>query len=96
MAGPHHRGPHKRIATRLIIKANANPRQQCGRCGRLKHHCGPNEDGLNRNGTPITWTAGHINRGQMGGPYRVECSFCNYSDGGRTKTKTEPKSEAWW
>lgn len=72
----HYRGSHKRTAAAVRAAAYADPATVCPRCGltlaqrQLTH---PNDG----------WDAGHINPGQIGGPYRAEHSSCNRSAGAK-------------
>jgi hypothetical protein len=57
--------------------ANADPNTRCATCGNTLDQCGPSHDGLNANGTPCTWDAGHVVDGDPRYGYRHQCSHCN-------------------
>ena len=93
---PHHKGPHQRIQQQLKRWADRNPDARCATCANTLDKCGPRRDGLNRNGTPCTWDAGHVIDGDPLGGYQLECSFCNRSRGataGNRKRNDQPM--AW-
>jgi len=79
---PHHRDAGFRRHARIVTAAaDADPATTCWRCRRTLNHCGPNGDGLNANGSPCTWDAGHVIDGDNCSPILAECSHCNRSHG---------------
>lgn len=92
----HHRGTYARQARLVRDAANRNPNTTCWRCGRTLDQHPPH-----KTGKPATWTAGHINDGQAGGPLAPEASTCNYSAGTRlrnerAKTRKLNASRDWF
>lgn len=74
--GPHHRGSHQVRAKAITDAAKANPATRCWRCGRTMTE-------IRKTKPRAIWHAGHLKDGQIGGPYRAECSPCNTSAGAR-------------
>lgn len=87
----HYRGTYQAEAKRIRALANADPTTRCWRCARtLAEH--PNH----HNGKPPTWTAGHVNDAQVGGPLAPEASTCNYSHGHRAHEQPPTVTTKRW
>lgn len=96
---PWHSGPHKRIARALCTTWAADPNTRCQATNckgwgnrTLAEH--PHT----KTGKPPRWEAGHVNAGQIGGPYRPEVDVCNRADGARlinATRKPDPHSVEW-
>ena len=97
MAGPHHRGKHPTISAYIRAHAYNNPNAVCAITGRTLDQCGYMGTGRNRNGTPATWDADHIEDGNPNAGYQLTCSYHNRSRGAANgnRRRAEPHSEQW-
>ena len=87
----HHRGSYQLRARAVVNAARANPDTICWRCHRTLTQHEPH-----RNGTPATWTAGHLIDGQVNGELRAEASTCNKSAGAtHGNQRRNPTSRRW-
>lgn len=92
--GAHHRGTYHVASAKCRAAAYADPSTRCRRC-RLTL-----TEARRRWGPRVRWTAGHVNRAEVGGQLLPECSHCAGREGAsitnsRRKTRTVKVSRSW-
>lgn len=70
----HHRGSHQADAARIVEAAKADPSTRCWKCKRTIVE-------VRRSEPNARWIGGHVVAGQVGGPYKAECSVCSNREG---------------
>lgn len=83
---PWHRGDYGRRSAELNRRSNANPTTRCARC-----HLTLTE-AKRKWGSYVRWTAGHVNRAEVGGALRPECSHCASQEGARIRNTQAARS----
>ena len=86
----HYRGGYQREAAAVRAAAYGDPATRCWRCGLTL------DEARQLHGKRITWDAGHLRAGEVGGPLAAECSRCNRSAGAREGNAARmPRSRVW-
>lgn len=75
---PHHAGTFGNQSRKLRATANRTPFTTCARCGMTLAELRARNPGKR-----IVWCAGHVNRGEVNGKLRPECSICSAREGQR-------------
>lgn len=90
---PHHKGRYDTESRRVVAAAKADPYTTCARCRRTLEQV--RQAKLLRGSTSrVYWCAGHVNRAEVNGPLRPECSECSGREGQRITTQTNKRRNA--